>query len=452
MSSNDGVTRILNLDTQQLDRAAELDKLRRNITVLFTDIKGSTAYFENFGDAAGLLMVHRCNTMLSQVVERHAGRVIKSIGDAIMAAFEDHSEALAAAVEMQEAITADSAGKPETHRVTVRIGINFGLGIVKSNDVYGDVVNVASRVEGAASPEQILISDNLHKMAAGEQRFRFRYAGRFSLKGKAEESDLFEILWKQNADIRPAASHSMIVAALDSITHDRFKLVQVRRDDRPGREFVMRSSQALIGRSQADFTFPNDDKMQSPHARLTVESGQLFLEPINQAVAFFSLVGSYRLQHGDIVTIGTQVLEFQVDEAALAAASHTGRGIGELAAMLHGAVAEFVSTGPDRKHYPLRDELTTWGRTKASYVFPTDTAMSRSHARVYHRGDDFFVEDTGSTNGTFVMAREKTPIPAGAILRIAGQRLRIVRQEEKGKPASAAAARHNELLDCDTKP
>ena len=50
MSPNDGVTRILNLDAQQLDRAAELEKLRRNITVLFTDIKGSTAYFEKFGD------------------------------------------------------------------------------------------------------------------------------------------------------------------------------------------------------------------------------------------------------------------------------------------------------------------------------------------------------------------------------------------------------------------
>jgi class 3 adenylate cyclase len=68
MNPEDGITRILNLDTQRLDRAAELDRLRRNITVLFTDIKGSTAYFERFGDAADLIMVHRCNTLLSQAV------------------------------------------------------------------------------------------------------------------------------------------------------------------------------------------------------------------------------------------------------------------------------------------------------------------------------------------------------------------------------------------------
>ncbi|MGB9106437.1 MAG: adenylate/guanylate cyclase domain-containing protein, partial [Terriglobales bacterium] len=114
MSSNDGVTRILNLDAQQLDRAAELEKLRRNITVLFTDIKGSTAYFEKFGDSAGLLMVFQCNNLLSKCVERHGGRVIKTIGDAVMASFEDHCEAVAASIEMQEAITADNSPRPAT--------------------------------------------------------------------------------------------------------------------------------------------------------------------------------------------------------------------------------------------------------------------------------------------------------------------------------------------------
>src|SRR6185369_8205275 len=87
-----------------LDSTRELEKLRRGITVLFTDIKGSTAYFERYGDAAGLLMVHHCNSLLGQIVERHGGKVIKTIGDAVMASFEDHGEAVAAAIEMQEAI------------------------------------------------------------------------------------------------------------------------------------------------------------------------------------------------------------------------------------------------------------------------------------------------------------------------------------------------------------
>jgi pSer/pThr/pTyr-binding forkhead associated (FHA) protein len=97
--------------------------------------------------------------------------------------------------------------------------------------------------------------------------------------------------------------------------------------------------------------------------------------------------------------------------------------------MLKNPVAEFVSTGPDQKHYSVLEGQATWGRTKATYTFPTDGTMSRSHAKVYHRGEDFFIEDTGSTNGTFVMAKEKTPLPEGAILAIAGQRLRVIREQ-----------------------
>src|SRR5437879_1726009 len=154
MTPIDDVTKILNRPTGQLDRAAVLESLRRNITILFTDLKGSTNYFEKYGDAAGLLMVHRCNTMLAESVERHGGRVIKTIGDAVMAAFEEPAEAIASSIEMQEAITADNKDKIDSQRISIRIGINYGLGLVKSNDVFGDVVNVASRVESAAAPEQ----------------------------------------------------------------------------------------------------------------------------------------------------------------------------------------------------------------------------------------------------------------------------------------------------------
>jgi pSer/pThr/pTyr-binding forkhead associated (FHA) protein len=95
--------------------------------------------------------------------------------------------------------------------------------------------------------------------------------------------------------------------------------------------------------------------------------------------------------------------------------------------MLQQPVAEFVSMAADQKHYSVLEKTTTFGRTKATYSFPTDTAMSRAHARVYGRGEDFFLEDTGSTNGTFVMAREEVPVPEGAVILIGAQRLRVTK-------------------------
>jgi class 3 adenylate cyclase len=228
MTGNEGVTKILNLTAEQMDRAAELDKLRRNITVLFTDLKGSTSYFEKFGDSAGLLMVHRCNTMLAEAVERQGGKVIKTIGDAVMASFENNAEAIAAAIEMQEAIAADNAGKSGAEKISIRIGINYGLGIVKSNDVFGDVVNVASRVEGAASPEQILISLSLYEAIKGDNRFRIRPFGSFALKGKSQKLELFEVQWRPGDPQAPVVAHSMIMPVLDFSQQVKIRLM---RDD-----------------------------------------------------------------------------------------------------------------------------------------------------------------------------------------------------------------------------
>lgn len=414
--SNDGVTRILNRD-ERTDAAVELERLRRNITVLFTDIKGSTAYFEKFGDSAGLLMVHHCNTMLGKIVEQHGGHVIKTIGDAVMASFEDPAAAIRASIEMQEAITADSEAKPEARRVSIRIGINFGLGFVKSNDVFGDVVNVASRVEGAATPEQILISDTLHEAVAASGAFNLRLAGRFSLKGKAEERSLYEVVWRAGAPASTAAAA-------------KFKLVQIRSDGSAGREFEFSDKECVIGRKLGHFTFPTDEFLQPMHTRLVVKEGRIYLEPLPNADSYFSLVSSYRLQQGDVISFGAQVMEFHADEAAMAEAAQSGGNVG---ALLHGAVAEFVSLNPDGKRYPIRDQQTTWGRTKATYTFPTDTSMSRSHAKVYYRGEDFFLEDTGSTNGTFVLAREKTPLAPGVVLSLGGQRLKLFKEEPQSK-------------------
>lgn len=427
MGANEGVTQILNLTTEQLDRAAELDKLRRNITVLFTDLKGSTAYFEKYGDSAGLLMVHQCNTTLGQIVEKHGGRVIKTIGDAVMAAFEDCHEGIAAAIEMQEAITSVTYGKQGPEKISIRIGLNYGLGIVKSNDVFGDVVNVASRVEGAASPEQILISNSLYEAVAPSRRFNVRPSGKYSLKGKAKELDLYEVVWRKDGGQAEMLSHSMILPALEMAAHTRIRLQQVRTDGQPGREFDVINNPSIIGQAQGDFTFPNDAKMQPQHCRLSVQVGQLFVAPVEGAPVFFSLIGAYRLEPGDVVRIGNQIFEFRVNTEAMQMGSRLGAGLGELSNMLQHPVAEFVSLTGDQKHYSVLDGQVTFGRTKANYTFPTDTAMSRLHAKVYHRGEDFFLEDTGSTNGTFVLAREEVPVPAGSILAIGGQRLKIHR-------------------------
>jgi class 3 adenylate cyclase len=177
----------------------ELERLRSPVTILFSDIKGSTAYFEKKGDLDGLAMVQRHNALLSPVIEECGGRVVKTIGDSIMAAFIDPVGAVKAAVGMQRTLESDRAGRSDLEQIHIRIGLHTGLGIVKDNDVFGDVVNAAARVQRQAQPDQILITDVLIEAAdtAGCQCIRL---GKADLRGKDEPIDLYAVAWSESAN------------------------------------------------------------------------------------------------------------------------------------------------------------------------------------------------------------------------------------------------------------
>jgi class 3 adenylate cyclase/pSer/pThr/pTyr-binding forkhead associated (FHA) protein len=417
------VTRILDSGSAHDVIAAELAKFRRNVTVLFTDIKGSTAYFTRFGDDAGLVMVHETNELLGGIVAKYGGWVAKTIGDAVMAVFDEGSKAVTAAIAMQRAMAERNTRLAEEQRVLVRIGLNYGPGIVKSKDVFGDVVNVASRVESAAAPEQIVISDALKDMLGEGSPFRVRYLGQFVLRGKSEDRALFEVLWK-DADPHTAPPHTMLVKARPA--SPAMKLLHVGSDGTVSREFPLEQS-LVIGRSEGGLTFPHDASMRPRHALVTVENGQVFIQAEGEAEAYYSVVGTYTLLDGDLVKMGKHTFRYAAKTDALSRAAAIGTRIGDLASQLAAPVAELIGTDDDEQHYSLDREEITFGRSHATYTFPKDPLMSRAHARIYHRGEDFFIEDLESRNGTFLKVRGKVPLAFGTRLHMAGQVLQLER-------------------------
>src|SRR5258706_9175986 len=89
----------------------ELEKLRTPVTILFSDIKGSTAYAEKKGDVEYMGMINRHNAILFPVIETAGGRVVKTIGDAILAHFQDPVAAVKARVRMRLALGGDRKGR-----------------------------------------------------------------------------------------------------------------------------------------------------------------------------------------------------------------------------------------------------------------------------------------------------------------------------------------------------
>jgi class 3 adenylate cyclase len=416
--------------SSQAAAAAELEKFRRNVTVLFTDIKGSTSYFEKYGDAAGLLMVSTCNNAIGDIVREHGGTVIKEIGDAVMARFDDCVESVKAAIKMQNAIYDDSQRKPVEDRVSIRIGLNYGPGIVKPNDVFGDVVNVASRVESVGAPEQIVISDTLYEQVVKADVFKLHYLGRFSLKGKGENRDLYEVSWTDRIPPKKAAAHTIVMSANKASSVPKHKIARILKDGTIGDKYSLKGDKLEIGRLRGDVQFPEDEKMAPIHAKFSLEKDQLFVEDTSGVSSvFIGLIATYTMRDGDIIRMGEQVFRFREKVEAVSAAANRGTTILELSESLDEAPAELIFVGADfldtPARLPLNEEEISFGRSRGYYTFPEDPFMSRAHCKIYHRGEDFFIEDVGSRNGTFVKVRGKAPVPIGASVLVGSQVLKI---------------------------
>lgn len=188
---------------QILAERARLDSIlhsqyTKNIAVIFTDIKGSTSVYEQQGDISGRIMVHKHNEIIMPIIEKNGGVLIKTIGDGTMSMFDDPRNALHSAISMQKKMDEHNrqASKPEG-QINIRIGINYGLGIVDDNDVFGDVVNVASRVEALADAGQILITDELYMAARNYDEFIFRYVDIVTVKGKKQPVKIYRLLWHE---------------------------------------------------------------------------------------------------------------------------------------------------------------------------------------------------------------------------------------------------------------
>ncbi len=181
----------------QSDREVETIK-PTEMTILFSDIKGSTAYAEQEGDIKYMAMISRHNGLLFPVIELEGGCVIKKIGDAILAKFDDAANGIRAAVGMQRALAKDRQGREEIEQIRIRIGLHQGPGIITDDDVFGDVVNAASRIQHQAEPGQILIS---HRMVEAAQSAGFGCAnlGRAEIRGKDEPIDLYAVAWSESA-------------------------------------------------------------------------------------------------------------------------------------------------------------------------------------------------------------------------------------------------------------
>ncbi len=168
---------------------------RKKVTILFSDIEDSTRYWDAHGDVQGRLMVDHHNRLLFPIIKKYNGRIIKTIGDAIMASFKKPGNAVKAAMAMQQVLERERRHYKRSI-LKVRIGIHTGRAIIEQQDVFGDMVNVAARVEGCAKGSEILVSSATASHCR-KKEFYLQRRARVRVKGKKTGVSLYECHWKK---------------------------------------------------------------------------------------------------------------------------------------------------------------------------------------------------------------------------------------------------------------
>src|SRR5262249_2336065 len=126
-------------------------------------------------------------------IEQHDGRWIKEIGDGVLASFNTVSDAVLAATKIQEACN-------QTNEFRLRIGIDLGEIMIENNDVFGDGVNIASRLQAIAAPGTIYVSESVYHNVSNKKEIRTKFIKEEKLKNVRGTVKIFEILTGHEAE------------------------------------------------------------------------------------------------------------------------------------------------------------------------------------------------------------------------------------------------------------
>ena len=164
------------------------------VTVLFTDIAGSTAMTQKLGDEGAQVVVRSHNRIVREAIQGFSGKEIKHTGDGIMASFPSAAAGVEAAMEMQKRTKSHNDTDPG-HPLGLKIGLNAGEPIAEDDDLFGSTVQLAARLVDKAATGQILASGSVHGLSQGKS-LKFERFADLDMKGFDEPVTVYSVVWE----------------------------------------------------------------------------------------------------------------------------------------------------------------------------------------------------------------------------------------------------------------
>ena len=172
------------------DQDKAIRKLR---AILSADVKGYSLLMAD-DEAFTIQTIKEYRNIISSCVEQHAGRVVDSPGDNILAEFASAVDAVQCAVEIQKQLKKENDRLVEDKRLEFRIGINIGDVVHDGDRIYGDGVNIAARIEGLADPGGVCVSRSAYDQIKKKVGFEYAYLGEQPVKNIDEPVRIYKVL------------------------------------------------------------------------------------------------------------------------------------------------------------------------------------------------------------------------------------------------------------------
>jgi len=265
-------------------------------TVLFADLRGSTALFETLGNAEATSVVTHCVNALGAPVTAHGGHVVKTLGDGLMAVFDAPEQAVLSANVMQDVLdTIASRGHERgassgLRALRLQVGLARGEVVEMGGDCFGDAVNVAARLLDHASDNETLLTGEVLQDLAPEMQARFRSLDKLVLRGRVEPVHVWVLGGRRSGTDTAVTQYGDVSTVVEP---DGLRLMW----DDLHRVFASTQMPVVLGRSpQATFCV-DDSRVSRSHARVDWHSGSFQLTDL-------SFNGTYvRFNDGEIVSL-----------------------------------------------------------------------------------------------------------------------------------------------------
>jgi class 3 adenylate cyclase/pSer/pThr/pTyr-binding forkhead associated (FHA) protein len=439
-------------------------KFTKDITVMFTDLSGSTRLSEEIGDISMRSLLKNHYDIVAPIIKNNQGVLVKTMGDGTMSYFENPPDAVRAAVEIQ--IGMRKFNEKATHPpLLLRCGLNTGRGIVEKNDVYGDVVNTAQRFEALGKPNEILLSEDTFNLVRQAGEFRIIFSGETSLKGKQGPQKVFKVIWSPEdiakgdeykttpktsvaSLVGGAATSDVPIPVLSSMppggtlklgVQGVAKLV-VEEKGHPPKVYDLSTAPVVIGRGAEAEIHLNESYISRKHAKISYGDGKFYIEDMHSHIGTTyhgERINRCEMHDADEFFLGTVKLIFK-RETPKAQDFKEAVPVGEATMALN--VSEMMRLdvemeGALQAQYDITPQPVVIGRTQESDIRLDNPLISRKHVRIYIKAGKAIVEDLKSNNGTFLNGQkiDKAEASIGDEIRIGPYLLRLADPMQGGR-------------------